>query len=508
MEVALLSLDIGSSGARASVFSRDGRLVAQSRCGYPTRYPHDGWAEQDAGQWTDAATKVLGRATGLATERNHIVAGMALTGQCPTYLPVDRAMRPLGPALTYQDNRSSLEAAELSATYGDATIHAFSGHVPQPFYILPKVLWHSRHDRALYESLYKVLQPSDYVAYQLTGRLVTSCTHACGTLAFDQTTRRWNEEFIVSAGLRENLFPADILDPWQIVGTINSTTAEQTGLPVGLPVVIGAPDSQCCCLGAGAIMDGSLSNMSGTSTCLNSTVPHMVGDKRVGNYIDVLPRRWSAELGLNTTGAALEWAARIILPHTLSKTRYQTIDKLARQSKTGANGVQFLPYLTDGERDNREVRGGFHNLSLRNDGADLMRAVMEGVAFAERMRIEILQEAGCGCTLMFISGGGARFDLWNEIKADVTGLPVYAITRVDAAELGAAMLAGIGTGVYADAAEAVKTCDVPVKEHQPNRRRVLQYEEGFQTFRALEQAFSRQEHPADTQARGLPDGSK
>jgi len=489
MRPALISLDIGSSGARASVFLSDGRLLAASRCAYPTSYPKQGWAEQDANRWAEASIKVLSAVAVRAKALSLDLRGLALTGTCPTYVPVDGSINTLGPALTYQDNRSGAEADELADRFGVDEIRAFAGNSPRAFYILPEILWHKRHDPALYDRLAKALQPSDFVIHRLTGELVTSTTHASGTLAFDIRRRRWNDEFVASAGLKAGLFPARVADPWDVVGTLLKSVARETGLPADLPVVMGAPDSQCCALGVGAVKQGALSNMSGTSTCLDCSVDAVVDDPAVGNWCDVTPGRWSVEVGLNTTGGALDWFARVALPDK-GRDRYLAIDKLVRSSRAGAGGVLFMPYLTGGERDSQRVKGGFHNLGIEHGKADMLRAVLEGVAFAERQRIELLTAAGCHIDDMRISGGGAKLDVWNQIKADVTGLPVMAVTKVDAAELGAAMLAGIGVGMFADAAAAVESCQTPAKLFTPRPARVLEYQDRYQAFRSCENALA------------------
>ena len=496
MEPVLLSLDIGTSGARASAFTQFGRLVTDVRVGYETDHPRPGWAEQSADDWRHAAHQALASLSRQLDNGYHL-AGMAVTGHSPTYLPVDAGLQPLGPALTYQDNRAVAEAEELTQRYGEDAFHARYGHSPEAHFVLPKVMWHQRHDPALFERLHRVLQPTDFIVLWLTGELATSTSHACGTLAFDQTTGRWDEALLAAAGLKPGLFPLRVLNPWEVAGNLRGDVADSTGLPAGMPVVIGAPDSQACCLGVGATMPQILSNMSGSSTCLNSTVTAMVADVRVGNYMHAVPGRWTTEVGLNTTGESLTWLGNILLSHTPPQQRYEIVDEMAAKSPIGANGVVFLPYLSDGERDNHLIKGGFHNLSIGTDGADLVRAVMEGVAYAERKRIQILMDAGCPLQQMYISGGGARLDQWNQLKADVTGMPVRATVGVDAAELGTAMLAGIGAGLYDGTDDAVECCRTKVKEFTPDHSRALQYEEGFRSFVALERALETTESYPD-----------
>jgi len=482
----IASLDIGSSGARASAFTTDGRLVSLGRAGYRTYYGRLGWAEQEPRRWWSASLAALARmAAGLPP--GAAVRALALTGQCPTYVPLDAQYRPLGRAMIYQDNRATAEARQLEAMLGNARVHAVTGHSVWAFYILPKLVWQRRHQPELFARLRHVAQPTDYVAYHLTGEFATDETHANATLVFDLRRRRWDESLIKAAELDPAWFPGRVLAPWEQVGTLRREAAARTGLPPGLPVIIGAADSQCCCYGVGAVAPETLSEMAGTSTCLNSTVGQPVDDLRVGNYANALPGYYCTEMGLNTSGAALDWLAAVMFGG--SARRLAAAERLAAASPPGAEGLLFLPYLSDGERDNPQLKGGFYNLAAGHDRAHLVRAVLEGVAFAIRKRVEILTEAGCRFAVMTVSGGGAASPLWNRIKADVLGLPVIAVSGVDAAELGAAMLGGGGAGVFRSHAEAVAACVPAGETYEPDPAAAAQYAELYGRFRRSEAAL-------------------
>lgn len=491
MESVNLVIDVGSSGIRALAFTAEGQRIASVKEEYETFYPHAGWAEQDPRDWERCAVNALaGLAKALAGR--YAFGGMSFTGQCPTYVPVDKDLRPLGCALIYQDNRAEEESEALVRDFGNKYIHSRDGHSVQPFYILPKVLWHKNHMPELYKRLWKVLQPCDYLEAYLTGKLSTDYAYACGTLAYDRTTGGWNRPLLKALGLREDLFPDNILHSWDVSGTLRDEIADKTGLPRGLKTVRGGPDSQCCSLGVAATKPDILSNMSGTSTCLNGTVDEPVSDLRVGNYLHVIPGRWSTEVGLNTTGVSLNWVSGLLFPEQSEKERFTKIQEYVNRSPAGSNGLLYLPYLSNGERDNPWTKGTFYNLNLFSSREDIVRAAMEGVAFAEKERADLLASSGAGFSSMRISGGGASSGQWCQIKADVMNLPVYALRDVDAAELGAAMLASVGTGESADFSEAIERCSLHYDEYLPDAARVSLYREQYGRFLELEQKLSRQ----------------
>jgi sugar (pentulose or hexulose) kinase len=483
-------IDIGSSGIRAVAFNIKGKALASARRSHETYYPHPGWAEQNPLAWQEGMLQSLTelvQTLPLGTEYNAI----SFTGQCPTYVPVDRQIVPLGNVLTYQDNRSEIEADELADLVGVEYIHDHSGHSIEPFFILPKVLWHKKRMPELYSRLGKVLQPVDYLEYLLTGNLYTDPAYSCGTLVYDRYTRGWNVELLSKLGLDVSLFPEQIVNSWDVVGTISNMIADRTGLPRGLRVVRGGPDSQCCALGVAAIETDVLSNMSGTSTCLNRTVKEILPDLRVGHYMHVIPERWSAEVGLNTTGVSLKKVAGMLFDGLKEREMYARVEESVAHSPAGSNGLLYFPYLSNGERDNQDVKGGFYNFSMMTSRDDMMRAVLEGVAFAEKERADLMLPDGEKFAAMRISGGGASSDRWCQIKADVMDVPVYALHDIDAADLGAALLATVGTGLVEDFLAAINMCDLHYSEFHPDPANVPLYKEAYERFLGFERTFSR-----------------
>ena len=230
--------------------------------------------------------------------------------------------------------------------------------------------------------------------------------------------------------------------------------------------------------------------MSGTSTCLNRTLLEPMTDLRVGHYAHVVPDRWSAEVGLNTTGVSLKKVAKMLFPDLDDRSMYRQVEACAARSPAGSHDLLFFPYLSNGERDNQSVKGGFYNLSMMTCPDDMIRAVLEGVAFAEKERADLLLPQGEKFSTMRISGGGASLDLWCQIKSNIMEIPVRALKDVDAAELGASMLVSIGTGLVSDYLEAIRICELQYVEFEPDSDAAAIYKERYHGFIAFEKAVS------------------
>jgi len=449
-----VAVDVGTTGARAAAFSLDGRLVAEVRQRYRTRIPRPGWAEQDAGDWADGAITVLGRLAGRVAGRG-VISAIGLTGQCPTVVPVDGAGRPVGPGMLYRDNRAVAEAADMRSQVGAAEFHRRTGHVPEAFHVGAKVLWLRRHEPELYRRTACFLQPRDVVLHRLTGMLATDETHANATLFYDLQARRWDEKLLATFGIYPTLFP-QVLPSWQVAAGLPETVADELSLRPGIPVVIGAADSQCAAYGAGLTGPGVTSEMAGASSCLNSVLPKPLADQRITHYSYLMPNLFCTELGVNTTGAALDWAVRRLgYPGhaALAADAERHARRMARLDPVDAAPL-FLPYLGDGERDDPSLRGAFIGVSDRHDRPALAFAALEGVALAVTAVLRELDEAGSPVGELRVGGGGAHTRLVGQLKAELLGLRVLHLD-LDPAGFGVAMLAASAAGMSGEAATAI-----------------------------------------------------
>ena len=483
---ALVSIDVGTSGARATAFDTAGMRLLEVRRSYPTRTPRDGWAEQDANDWRDRSLDALGTLIAELGPRCPIRA-IGLTGQCPSVVPVDRDGKPLRPGLIYRDNRAVAEADQLRAGFGDTNLHTLTGHVPAAFHVAAKVLWIRSHEPGIFRATHHFLEPTELLALTLTGDAVTDWTMAAASALLDLRRRRWSSELVGAVGLDSMQLPVPH-PSWSVVGELRASLVRRFGLPRSIPIVAGAGDSIACAFGAGVVAAGPASEMAGSSTCLNTVVRRPTQDLAITHYPSAVGRTgYVTEVGINTAGGAVDWVAALMYGGRSGRARSADFDRLdhdAADVPPGADGLLFIPVLGDGERDDPSLRGAAIGLSARHDRKAWARATLEGVAFAIRAHLEALGRASTPVTELRVSGGAASLGTWNRIKADVLGIPV---TRVpgDAAAAGVAMLAGLGVGVYADAATAVENAaraDQPVEPVPANHDR---YNDVYEHYREV-----------------------
>ncbi len=467
----VVAVDAGTTGARAVAFGLAGEMIAEVRRPYRISAPRPGWAEQDSRDWAAGAVAAL---RGLAARIRPAgrIRAIGLTGQCPTMVPADGRGRPLRPGMLYRDNRAVAEARQMRQRTGDAAMHERTGHVAEAFHIGPKLAWLRRHEPEVFARTRLVLQPRDVVLHRLTGLARTDETHANATLFFNLRQRDWDPWLLGAFDIDPALFPP-VLPPWAVAAGLPRAAAAELGLDEGVPLVIGAADSQCAAFGAGAAGPGPVSEMAGASSCLNSAVPDPLPDLRVTHYSHVVPGCFCTELGLNTTGAAIGWAVKVL--------GYAGYGELAadagrfgrRLRRAGGPAVAaaplFLPYLGDGERDDPAARGGFVGLSDRHDRAALAFAVIEGVALGVRSALQVLEHAGSPLTELRVGGGGARLALAGQLKADLLGCPVLHLD-LDPAPFGTAMLAAAAAGLSGEAAEAAGAVLRRASRFVPSRR--------------------------------------
>ena len=392
----LVAVDVGTSGARAAAFDLHGRPAGQVRRPFTTTIPRDEWAEQDAAAWRRAALSALGALIAQLGPR-HPVLAIGLTGQCPSVVPVGRRGEPLRPGIIYRDNRATAESRALRERFGDASLHARTGQVPTAFYTAAKIGWIRAHEPATFAAARLFLQPSEYAGLALTGEPVTDWTLAGATAMFDIAQRIWAADLLAWLGLDPARLPVP-QPSWTIAGELRPALVRRFGLARPVPVIAGAADSLACALGAGVTAPGPVSEMAGSSTCLNSVTAEPLPDLDVAIYASPMgPAGDMTETGINTAGEALDWVAALAYGGRAGRAGgrpragdYERLDREAAGVPPGADGLLFVPVLGDGERDDPALRGTVTGLSLRHGRAAWARATMEGVAFGMRALLEVL----------------------------------------------------------------------------------------------------------------------
>src|SRR5512133_466391 len=455
-ERPLVGLDVGTSGVKALAIARDGEVVASAERGYPLSTPQPGWAEQDPEDWWRAAQGAL---ADLGVEP----AAIGLSGQMHGLVALDGQDRVLRPAILWNDQRTAAECAEIEERIGLPRLIELTGNRALPGFTAPKLLWLRRHEPGTFERIHSVLLPKDYVRLRLTGEHRIDAADASGTLLFDVRARRWSEEVLDALEL-----PAAWLPP----------VFESTQLA-------GAGDQAAGALGVGIVRPGTLSIVLGTSGVVFAVLPAYAPEPeaRLHVFCHAVPGTWHAMGVMLSAAGSLSWAHGV-----LGETGYDEQLLAAASWPPGVEGLMFAPYLA-GERTphaDPAARGALVGLSLRHDRAAIVRAILEGVAYGLRDSLELLRGLGVEAEVGRISGGGARSELGRRIVASVLEIPLERTAGAEeGAAFGAALLAGVKSGAFADAEEAVAACVKVGDRVEPDPEWTAAYEDGYGRFRQL-----------------------
>ena len=479
--MALIGLDIGTSGVKGIALDEAGNVVGHASHGYPFSTPRPGWAEQDPELWWTAAQDVLAR---LATQVGAPQA-IGLSGQMHGLVALDAHDRPLRPAILWNDQRTQAECEEIEAIIGAERLVQLTGNRALTGFTAPKLVWMRHHEPDLYARIHKVLLPKDYVRLKLCGEYAQDVSDASGTLLFDVGGRVWSAE--VAEALE---IPLDWLPPALESPTVSGTT------PDGVPVAAGAGDQAAGAIGVGVLAPGAASVVLGTSgvvfAALDRYAPEPRG--RTHTFCHAVPDTWHAMGVMLSAAGSLDWLRGVLAPGT----DFDTLTAEAAQWGPGAEGLTFLPYLA-GERTphaDPDARGSFTGLSVRHDRGALVRAVLEGVCFGLRDCLDLMRDSGAAIDTGIIAGGGANSELWTQIAASVLNIPLSRTANHDGAAFGAALLGGVSAGVWRDPAEAAARAVELTTTTEPDPEDAARYAELHHTFQALYPAIAAVTHPA------------
>lgn len=446
-----LGLDLGTSGLRGVAVTATGERVAEAQASYPLLTPRPGWTEQDPADWREAGFAVL---SDLATQLSgREILALGLSGQMHGLVPLDGRGEVVRNAILWNDQRTAEAVGEMLERVPREVFIARTGNPPITGFFGSKLLWLRRAEPENFARTRHALLPKDYLGYLLTGVLASEPTDDSGTNLFDLARKRWDEEILAALELPPSLFP-EVVASQAVTGKLGRAAAVRTGLPEGLPVVAGAGDNAAAATGLGlgsqAPELGSVSL--GTSGVVFAPLAAATPDPQGRVHLFGHADGGYALVGVTLSAAgSLRWFRDTLAPGT----SFDALDAEARSSPPGSNGVTFKPYLA-GERSphlDPELRGSFRGLSLANTRGDLVRAVLEGVAFSLREVLEIIRPlAPIGEALA--TGGGARSALWLELLADVLELPLALPAQNRGAAYGAALLALQGVGALHEAAAA------------------------------------------------------
>ena len=485
MNTYWLGVDVGTGGSRAILL--DSRGAAAAAVSVPHRemvMPQPLWAEQDPGDWADAALAAISTALTAAGISGEQVRGVGVSGQMHGLVILDRHHQVIRPALIWCDQRSQPQVDGVNQHLGPAKMLELTANPVLTGFTLPKLLWVRDHEPKQFARIRHFLLPKDYVRFRLTGELATDVSDASGTAMFDVVRRGWSFEVMDALGLDSSILPR-AYESGDVTGTISESAAELTGLAAGTPVAGGGGDQAAGAVGNGIVEPGLVSCTLGTSGVVFAYMEQVAYDPqgRVHTFCHAVRDKWHVMGVTQGAGLSLQWFRNQFAPGA----SYDELLAEAAQSPPGARGLYWIPYLM-GERTphlDAAARGGWIGLTAKHTRADLIRALIEGVSYSQKDCLDLVAALGVNARSILASGGGARSPVWRQILADVFGTPVTTLASQEGAALGGAILAMVATGEYSFVPEACSAIIRGQETVQPRREEAKFYAEGHAVYRSI-----------------------
>lgn len=453
----LLAHDIGTSGNKASLFSAEGELIKSTVVGYSVNYQDGGRAEQNPQDWWEA----------VCSSTREIVAGIdpgevaavSFSAQMQCCLVVDRQGNVLRPAIIWADQRAQKQAMQLCQVFDETEAYQLLGHRLSPAYSIEKLMWIRENEPDIYEKTYKMLQVKDYIIYRMTGEFVTDYSDASGTNALDLENLKWSEEILAAAGIDMDKLPR-LHASTDIIGNLKPDAAKEMGLTTATKVVCGGGDGPCSALGAGCIKNDEMFLTFGTSAWIGGTTEKkfLDDDKIFFCFAHVIPGKYMPCGTMQSAGSSYSYVRNTFCQDVIQKAKEEGIsswdlmNSMAENSPAGAKGLLFLPYLA-GERAprwNPDASGSFVGIHMYHQREDYIRASLEGVAMNLALILQAYRKY-LDIDRMILTGGGAKGDIVAQILADVLEASLVRPDHVEeATSIAAAVIAGVGCGIYED----------------------------------------------------------
>jgi xylulokinase len=490
----LLGIDVGTGGTRAVLLNEAGRVLGAATAEHAEMAsPQLGWAEQDPRDWWRAARAALKDCLTQTNTNVGEIAAIGLSGQMHGLVMLDAAGEVVRPALIWCDQRTEEECRAITDRLGAKRLIDLVANPALTGFTLPKIWWVRKHEPQAWSRVRSVMLPKDYVRFKLTGARTTDVADASGTLMFDVVNRRWSAEMLEASDLPAEILPQVFESP-QITGRVSQEGAAASGLREGTPVVAGGGDQAAGAVGMGIVEPGNVSATIGTSGVVFAATssPTVEPKGRIHTFCHAIPGRWHVMGVTQGAGLSLRW----FRDQFGAGPSYDALMKEAATAPPGADGLLWAPYLM-GERTphlDPNARGALVGLTAQHTRAHVIRAILEGVAFSLRDTFTIFRELGVPVKSIRLGGGGARSPLWQQIQADIYGMPVELVAADEGAAYGAALLAGVGAGIWPSADAACKTAVHVAKKIEPIAKNVNLMNRRYEEYRKLYPALRQIDH--------------
>jgi xylulokinase len=490
-----LGIDIGTSGTKTLLIEPNGKIRAEAMESYPLYFPKPLWSEQNPDDWWGAVVKTVQTVMKIAKAKPGEVRAIGLSGQMHGSVFLDKSNRVIRPAILWNDQRTAAECVEIESRVGGRkNLIKMVANPALTGFTAPKILWLRNHEPKNYERTKKILLPKDDVRRRMTGEFATDVSDASGMLLLDVAKRDWSKPLLAKLDLDIDLF-GRCYESEDVTGQLTEQAARELGLTTNCIVVGGAGDCAANGVGTGVVSSGTLSTSIGTSGIMFVHSDDVKIDPlgRLHTFCHAVRGKWHM-MGVSLTGGgALQWFRNKFCEELGSKAKsaYEILNEEAAQVSAGCEGLFFLPYLA-GERTphaDPDARGSWIGLTLKHGRGHLARSIMEGVAFAMRDSLAIIEELGVPVKQIRASGGGSRSPLWRQIQANMFGQPAVTINAEQGPAFGVALLAAVGAGEFKNVEDACKATISVVSKTNVQKPNKAVYDKMFPLYRKLYQSL-------------------
>ncbi len=490
----LLGLDIGTSGTKTALFDENGNTIKTATYGYELFQPKVGWAEQNPEDWWKACVEGIKDVIKNSGVSCNDIKGIGLSGQMHGLVLVDENNQVIRNSIIWCDQRTEKECEYITEKIGRERLISITGNPAMTGFTLSKLLWVRNNEPENYKKIKKILLPKDYIRFRLTNVFATEVSDASGMQMLDINSRDWSTELLNELEIDKNIL-APVYESVVVSGYVTKETAEITGLAEGTAVVGGAGDQAAGAIGNGIVSEGIISTVIGSSGVVfaSTDTPRFDNGGRVHTLCHAVPGKWHVMGVTQGAGLSFKWFKETFCQKEIEDCKenklniYDVLTAKAAQSKPGANGVIYLPYLM-GERTphlDPNVKGGFLGVSLINNHDDFIRSILEGVSFSLKNCLDIIEDMNVNIHDIRVSGGGAESEVWRQILSDIFG---YSLTTVKASEgpaLGVAILAAVGTGIYPSVEDACNKIIKGQDKVTPNKDTHEEYMKVYKVYNSL-----------------------
>lgn len=480
-----MGIDLGTTGCKSVVLTGSGQVLAEHYAEYELDYTPEGYIQQDAELWWQLVCQVIMASTAaVGPQEAARIQGLGISSQGISFVPVDAAGDSLGPAISWLDNRALAQTEQIGERFSESDLFRRTGKRLSPAYTLPKLMWLKAHERAIYDRAQLFLMPLDFITRRLTGKTCTDYAMASGTMAFNIQTGSWDQDILAACGIEAAKLPP-VAVAGSRVGPVRPDLCARLGLAAGLPVYLGTQDQKCAALAAG-VGPGVATVSLGTASAITTLSQTPLFDPALRIPVFALgDQRWVLESVIGTASVTLKWLRTTLM----TDLTYEQLDQLARQVPAGANGVCFYPHFEGAGSPfwRSDIRGSYQGLSLAVQRADLVRALLEGIAYQIYTNVLVQEDiTGQAIHTIRLFGGGSKSDLWCAIIAAVTGRLVEQMEPE---------LANLGAGLLAQEKDDPSTRDAigrPLKSHQPQAQEQARYQSLYTQYRETEDHIMKQ----------------